>query len=294
MEEISEKIGLGTVQFGLDYGINNHGGKVPADEVRNIIKAYNNTLKPIYDTAIAYGNSQKVLGDTFKDLSIHNPDVVSKFPEVDNGKGLEKHLKDTLNELKTDFLYAFIAHNAKTLIENPLLIDKLQKFVAKRFIKKFGVSAYFPNEVEWFLKNDIPIGLVQVPYNFFDQRFEKVIEAAKQKGVEVHVRSAFLQGLIFKPIGFFDTNFIALKSRIQQIKGLQSGGSLAMAQIALSFCIMNRNIDKIIIGVDSCENLLQNLNFELSTDMLNQLQVIKNGLLVNDENIILPFNWPKP
>ena len=71
------KIGLGTVQFGLDYGISSSQGKVTKDDAKNIISFAQENKINLFDTAPAYGTSEKVLGES----DISNVKIITKKPQ---------------------------------------------------------------------------------------------------------------------------------------------------------------------------------------------------------------------
>lgn len=287
------KLGLGTVQFGLDYGINNPAGMVSYRDVVKIIECYNNEVEqPVYDTAIGYGVSQEVLGKAFNGLNIKSPAVVSKFSDDDiNGLGLKLSLEKSIKELKLDSLYGFIAHNAGTLIDNEKLYNELRNLKSKGLIKKIGVSAYFPSQINYFLEKNIEIDLIQIPYNLFDQRFEDVMKKCKTKGIEIHTRSAFLQGLIFKDISFFKDYFLPFKTGMEALNVIVKNTHEKVGSLALAFASTNPDIDKVIIGVDSKENLVGNFN-EINKSAIDFLLETKEQFKQTNEDILLPFNWP--
>ena len=75
------KIALGTVQFGLDYGITNHSGQVSIDEVKNILDYAKHKGIDTLDTAARYGNSEQVLGE----IGVNNYRIITKTTPLKNG-----------------------------------------------------------------------------------------------------------------------------------------------------------------------------------------------------------------
>ena len=67
------KIGIGTAQFGLNYGITNLNGIVEESEVRNIL---NDNFYSYIDTACSYGVSEKIIG---KNLLEKNKKIITKI-----------------------------------------------------------------------------------------------------------------------------------------------------------------------------------------------------------------------
>ena len=106
------KLALGTVQFGLDYGISNKTGQVEAKDVKSILEhARRQGLKTL-DTAAAYGTSEEVLGDT---IATSHFEIFSKFPANTSAETFEQLLDESLQKLKVPMLKAYLAHDFKTL-----------------------------------------------------------------------------------------------------------------------------------------------------------------------------------
>lgn len=293
---LNNKIGLGTVQFGLNYGINNTAGQVNKDAARNIVNEYYKAVKPpVFDTAAAYGNSEEVLGEIFKELNIHsNSLIISKFSKkVTTAAQLKASFQNTIDKLQVKQLYAFMAHDANTVIEHPEIYSELIGYKKNGYIQKTGVSVYYPEQVQWFISHKIRLDIIQIPYNIFDRRFEPFLEQFKNEGIEIHTRSAFLQGLFFKNINSLPSHFDLVKNKIGDLQNIAKSINLSLNKLLLIFCLHQKFIDKVIIGVDSEEHLHDNMITENDINKFNKIAAkIDFKEPVNDE-IILPFNWPK-
>ncbi|MBL0356343.1 MAG: aldo/keto reductase [Chitinophagaceae bacterium] len=187
------KLGLGTVQFGMHYGIANTTGRTATEEVKLILSLALQNGMNILDTASGYGDAEKVLGET----GVDGFKIISKFLPADTEVELEKQLATSLNNLKVKRLYGYLAHRPQDLLVNIWQWKYLQEQKVNGVIEKIGFSLNEPSELHQLLSEDFIPDLVQVPYNFLDRRFEKDLVELKRKGTEIHVRSAFLQGLFF-------------------------------------------------------------------------------------------------
>jgi aryl-alcohol dehydrogenase-like predicted oxidoreductase len=285
------KLCLGTVQFGLNYGINNYSGKIKAEEVIKILKfAYDHGITTI-DTAHVYGNSELVLGKflkiinkEFKIITKYSADLV--VPPVSS-------IDRSLQFLGMEQVYGYLFHNYSIFQEHPEYIEDMLKIKECGKTKKIGFSLYYPAEAEYILQNNIPCDIVQVPYNIFDQRFEKIFPDLKSRGIEIHIRSVFLQGLFFVHPNELDEHFSGIKHLLQELSDFSIKNKLTMSTLCLGFANANKYIDKIVIGVDSLSNLKDNVhNYnKLSNTSIDSQQLEYFSLV--DENIILPFNWKK-
>lgn len=274
-----KKIGLGTVQFGIPYGISNNQGQTPEDEVAQILNYAQQVGIDVLDTASAYGKSEIVLGKN--DLTKFG--VVSKFLLQNNPENISKQLDKSLNNLNIPSLHGYMAHRPMEVVENPKLWDELLHLKDRGFIKKIGFSFNEEHEIETILSMNIKPDIIQVPYNYIDNRFEPFMDELKTKGCEIHTRSAFLQGLFFVDIKKLNPFFDEVKPLIHSLQ--QYGNSLPSA--LLKFCTKKPFIDKVIIGVNNLEQLKRNLTG------LNETEVLEETNFKISETIKIPSKWPK-
>lgn len=275
--KLIKKLGLGTVQFGLSYGISNKTGQTSSMEVKEILntaKAYN---IEVLDSASAYGNSENVLGQN--DLSSFK--MVSKFMPSST-ESISIQLETSLEKLRLEKLYGYLAHRPMDFLENPSQWDELLEFKSKSKVDKIGFSLNEPKELVLLIDKGFIPDLVQVPYNYFDRRFEILLKNLKKEGCEIHTRSAFLQGLFFMNPNKLDNFFDEVKGPLRQVQKKEFlNGAL------LKFAVQQPFIDKIIIGVETNKQLIENLtNLELASQ-LPELQYNIN------DNILIPSRWPK-
>lgn len=260
------RLGIGTVQFGVNYGISNTTGQTSLDEVSKILTlALENNIK-LLDTASAYGESEKMLGNF--DLSKFK--VVSKFIPPEKEDFIEKQLQQSLTNLKIDTLYGYMAHRVSDVIENPIRWEEMIKLKESGLIKKVGFSFNTPDEVEKILELDMRPDLVQIPYNYFDQRFEKQIAIFNSMGCEVHTRSAFLQGLFFLSKEKLMPKFAQVAPIILS---MQMKYKHNLAGALLNYCLSNPCIDHVIIGLNDSKQFIDNLKSMNNAESLQKIDV---------------------
>jgi aryl-alcohol dehydrogenase-like predicted oxidoreductase len=273
----ASKIGLGTVQFGIDYGISNTNGVTNEIEVSNILELAKSRGVDTIDTAFLYGDSQKKLGKN--DLSSFK--VVSKFSTT-NEDEFNEQLTQTLNDLNLDKIYAFLSHNSSDVISNPKLWDLLNESKEKGVVSKIGFSLNTPEELELILKKGFFPDLIQIPYNYLDNRFEKQAEKLKLKGCEIHSRSTFLQGIFFRDVETLPSFYDEIKPIIKKIQQ-----SFNVSESLISFVKSQNFVDKIILGVENSNQLEMNLKVGKKINELEKL-----GRPISRE-ILMPMFWPK-
>lgn len=283
------KIILGTVQMGLNYGVNNSVGKISIEDSHKILlKASMSGIK-ILDTAEAYGNAHQVIGD-FHNI---NPDIkfqiVTKMPHGydPNTISIESKVNEYLQVLRVDSLEVLMFHSFETFEKNQKELNKLIELKSQGLINQIGVSVYTNKQIE-FLLDEESINVVQIPFNLLDNNSVKgdLFQQLKANGKIIHTRSAFLQGLFFKKSN--DKNQIVqkLQSELEILKGITLKLNCSMEELALGYCIHQQNIDNVIIGVDSIEHLITNINaakFEIDDNSILTIDkiVVKNLDLLN-------------
>jgi aryl-alcohol dehydrogenase-like predicted oxidoreductase len=280
------KLALGTVQFGINYGINNSIGVPDDKQVTSILDyAYKNGINTI-DTAIAYGNSEERLGK----LSENNFQIISKFSGIYNFRDLENELLKSLSNLRRDKIYGFIFHNAIDLIKNPKMWSYLEKLKSLKKIKKIGFSIYNEKELNEILNLGFIPDLVQLPYSILDRRLEDSLVKLNNLDVEIHVRSVFLQGLYFKDLNNLPETLLPLRPYLRKLHEICNFNKIKMSLLALNFIKQNKNIDKIVIGSDSVCQLNENISamrYNLDSDIIKSIHEIN----VVEKELLNPINW---
>lgn len=284
MKGKKSKIAIGTVQFGMDYGISNRTGRTAKSEVFKILKLSQSNGIHTLDTAQAYGESEGVLGE----LGVQDFQVISKLSPLELKKETAEKL--VLRSLKTTGLnkfYGMLFHNAESAIQFPNAVNDLQALKAKGVISKWGYSVYTPQELDELLNSYELPNLIQVPYNHLDNRFEHIVKELHQKGVEVHTRSTFLQGLFFmNPLGLSEF-FNPVKDYLMALQD-NFDNSQSVAAALLNWVLDKSFIDKVVIGVNTKIQLESNIKGLESSRMCK----LPESINVPHE-ILMPNLWPK-
>lgn len=281
------KIILGTVQFGLDYGINNKSGKINSEDIDSILSlAYDSGIRCL-DTSYAYGESELAIGESL----IKNPlafNVVSKCPKTDFPVGVI--FKESLNRLKKDTLYGYLVHNFDFYQSNPHIWDSFQTLKSQGKISKIGFSIYTVDQLQFLLDNNVQFDLIQFPYNIFDRQFDPYLEKLKRNGVEIHTRSVFLQGLFFKEPNLLQGNLVELKSDLMALQLYCQSRKIQVHELALNYVVANPNIDGVLIGVDNVTQLKKNIN-ALKLQIYSEDIEFVNSIQINESSLLNPVNW---
>ena len=288
----SHKLALGTAQFGLKYGLANAADKVPPDMVEQLLKvasAFNITM---LDTAIAYGDSEQVLGL----YNLAKFEIVSKLPAVpSNCLNVEEWVLEqtmsSLKRLKTDKLHDLLLHRPAQLLgtNGEKIYKSILKLKEQGMVDQIGVSVYGPNELSELIKR-FDFDVIQAPMNIFDRRMENtgMLKHLKKTGVTIHIRSAFLQGLLLMPSEKIPVYFAPWAPLIKQYHQWLNQQSLSPLQACLSYLNQRSDIDKIIVGVDNIWQLKQ-IIAAIDTPITD----IPDFLQSTDEGLLNPSRWQR-
>lgn len=286
---VNKKIILGTVQFGLPYGINNKDGKPQEEKIFEILKvAYTKGIR-LLDTAEIYGNASDVIGRFHKKTNIQF-DVISKFKNTDDFL-VDYWVEKQLIRLDCGSLYACMFHTYEDYLGNPKAVKQLINMQSMGLIQKIGVSAYSNKQFEDVL-SDSTIQLIQLPFNLLDNENQRgsLMTLAKTKNVEIHTRSVFLQGLFFMNPENVPEKLKPLQRELNCLHDVSKNYNIPINQIALNYVIFNKKIDNIIIGVDSIEQLESNLEI-INKPLPKEIIDIINRIKVINTELLNPSNW---
>lgn len=277
---MSSKLVLGTVQFGCQYGINS-AGRPDEKTVFEILNLACRSGITNLDTSAAYGNAEDILGKVLP-LTGHHFQIISKYPESD--RTVEEVFRQTLTSLQVDGIFGYLLHHFQVYRANPAIWKEFEAMKASGKVCKIGFSLYSPAELELLLDRNVPFDLLQFPYNLFDRQFESYLPLLKERGVEIHVRSTFLQGLFFKDRNTLPAKLGSLRGYLEQLDDYAERSGMTVAEIALNFNLQNPFIDGVLIGVDTVGQLQDNLR-HISE------QKVQLSIQVKEKELLNPANW---
>ena len=284
------KLALGTVQFGLNYGVANTSGRVSEQEVAVILQCAQTCGLDTLDTAIAYGESEAVLGR----LGIERWNTVTKLPAVpencqDVAQWVHEQIQQSMARLGVSQLHGVLLHRPAQLLEKmgPALYGALQSIKAQGKTRKIGVSVYGSAELD-ALFNAYALDLVQAPLNILDRGLVKSGWAGRlhDAGVEVHTRSAFLQGLLLMPAAQRPAKFNPWANVWRAWDGWLEQEGLTPLQACLRYVTNLPQIDRVVVGVDTAaqlQQIVQAADGKLAT--LPELDTLQDARLIN------PASW---
>lgn len=293
-------LGLGTVQFGLDYGATNQSGRTPPATVRTMLDYAASHAVGVLDTAALYGDSESVLGQTL--ARPHPFRIVTKTLALDatlSPTAAIAAVRDgflrSLERLGEARLAGLLVHRPTDLLgpHGDALFALLDSLRSEGLVEKVGVSVYSPEETQQFLAR-YSIDLVQLPLNPLDQRQwqQGAIAALAERGVEIHIRSAFLQGLLLAAPETLPAGFAPLKPALLAWQRALQERQLTPLNATLGFLKGIPGLGTVICGATVAQEWEEIVTTFAAAPSLPPDTF--QHLAISDEQLIDPRNWPRP
>ena len=284
------RLAIGTVQFGQVYGVANQTGQVPQQEAEAMLHLAATNGIDTLDTAIAYGDSENTLGKA----GVRGFKVVTKLPEVPEGcpdvsSWVHDQVFASLVRLGVDSLYGLLIHRPAQLLgsQGKNLYRSLEELKEKGLVRKIGVSIYNPLDLKEISKT-FRCDLIQAPFNLMDRRLQKTgwLKKLKDRGIEIHTRSAFLQGLLLMSPEIIPAKFAFWSDLWDRWHSWLAINKSPAVATCLAFPLSFPEIDRVVVGADSMSQL---------TQIIEATKNLPGGdfpeISCDDENIIDPSRW---
>ncbi len=293
---------LGTVQFGMDYGILNQKKPSLLDAVEWLDYATQNGVHAI-DTAKAYGTAEEVVGLFLKKRTIPRdklfistkllPNILDGVESNNYEKVIEKEIKNQLRTLNTDYVDAYIFHSARYAFDREKL-DAIRTVVDKGYAKKSGVSVYEPEEAIACYNSGV-VDFMQMPYSVFDHRMKVsgVLDHPQKCSCELNTRSAFIQGLIVMNEEQIPPFLEKAKPIVERIETICKSEGINRTHLAIQYVKREKGISKIVFGVDSLEQLQEDIRYfneDLPESVLERIGSEFGGI---EADIVMPSLWKR-
>lgn len=255
------RIALGTVQFGMVYGIANRTGQVPLPEIRKILSAAQDAGINTLDTAIGYGTAEETLGT----IGVKGWNVVSKLPEIPEeipphraGKWAELQVEAAMRRLGLQELYSVLFHRPRQLLDDSgrEAHAALTALKTSGKIQKIGISVYEPEDLAILLPC-YDFDLVQLPMNVLDDRMRRAgfLSRLKSQRTEIHVRSVFLQGLLLQQATELPVRFHRWKNQWDSMDRYCADRSISKVALCLGSVLRSKEVDRVLVGVETAAQL---------------------------------------
>jgi hypothetical protein len=255
------KLALGTVQFGFNYGVANDSGQISSDQAACILNEARQAGIDTLDTAIAYGNSEERLGE----LGVQDWKVISKIPALPRSVNhledwIMKQVRGSLQRIGVKQLEGLLMHRPSDILgpQSAEYVQSLRRIKDEGLAKSIGYSIYSPDELYALLAAFTP-DIVQAPYNIVDRRLVTTgwMEKLADKGIRIHTRSTFLQGLLVMPDASRPLWFDRWKPLWQTWSEACAQSELSPLRMSLGYVLAQASIERVVVGVDSLVHMKQ-------------------------------------
>lgn len=286
----ASNIALGTVQFGLPYGVSNTNGQVSSSEVSKILALAKSEGIHTLDTAIAYGSSETVLGEH----NLEAFDIITKLPfipeDVSDITGwIEEQMIGSLDRLNIPKANAVLLHRPEQLLSEigVEIYAALTSLKSRGLTERIGISIYSPDEF-LNLSRDFRFDLIQAPFNILDTRLQDAgaFDVLKSQETNLHVRSIFLQGLLLMDKKQRPNSFNQWSQLWTKWEEWLKENDLTPLEACIRHALSIPQIEKVVVGVDSA-NQLQ----EIVTAADGNLPIIPPDISCRDEKLLSPHLW---
>ena len=257
------RLALGTVQFGLPYGIANQSGQVTRPIAKAMLKLAEANGIDTLDTAINYGESESCLGV----LGTQGFKLVTKLPAVPEGCSEINdwvcfQVEASLDRLGVSTIDGLLLHRPHQLLESggKILYQALQKLKDSGQVKKIGASISAPSELDKLIPR-YRFDLIQAPFNLIDRRLEATswLQRLKDEEIEIHTRSSFLQGLLLMSQDAIPDEFSSWSHIWKKWHEWLSYNEIPAVSACLAYPLSFPEIDRVVVGADSVDHLKQTI-----------------------------------
>ncbi len=281
-----EKIIIGTAQFGMNYGVSNTTGIPNQTELQNIINYCLENNINYLDTAPTYGNSEKTLGKIgVKNFKIITKIQVNKKPDLPS---LLSSLKDSCKKLNVNRLEGLLLHSYISSKNDDQFFSLLEEIKNTKLVNKIGVSIYNAEDMIK-IHNKFSVDIFQIPLNILNRGafLEEELSHVRSSGAEIHIRSIFLQGLLLMDKNVRPSYFKKWENLFNEWDLWLEEQGLSSLEACLSFALHSKNVDKVLIGIDSLKQLKEIVK---KFNTLKKINLPKE-FISQDKNLINPAYW---
>jgi aryl-alcohol dehydrogenase-like predicted oxidoreductase len=274
---MKNKLILGTVQFGISYGINNFIGLPSENTVHAILnQAYTSGIT-LLDTAAAYGLAENRIG-SYHALNPNQHFVINTKFSKDTSITWLDSLVNSIQSMKIERIDTIMFHSFEAYQHNKSDLKKIYAIGFPVYFKRIGVSLYTNEELEALLEDDL-VTVVQLPFNLLDNQLKRgfIIERLRERKKEIHTRSCFLQGLFFMDEAKIPEKIASVKPFLRKLKRIADENEIDIGHLALQYALSKEYIDRVLIGVETIQQLEKNISWaeeKIDSEILNQIDLI--------------------
>lgn len=249
------KLGLGSAQFRLEA--TPARGRSSEAEIGDILAIAARSGLSVLDSATASGQGESIIGERLPKPCPFR--VIIKTGRIDRGADhIEAEARASLRRLGLTQADAIVVQIAGDLLgqHGAEAWDRLLKLRDEGLFAYVGVSVYASDDPLGLVRRFKP-DIIQAPASLLDQRLlvDGTLASLAELGVEVQIRSIFLQGLLFLPPDRVPGPLKGAASRLSRVRRMIAEGRSDPLQAALGFALSRPEAASVIVGVTSAAEL---------------------------------------
>lgn len=240
---------LGTAQFGSAYGITNAVGRLSDEAVSELVAFARGGGIDTFDTAADYGDSQARLG------AVAQPGdrYITKFSlPAEGAVDAGSLFGDSASILGVQRLAGVMFHKIPDLRDARAAdaVAVLRDARSSGRVARVGVSIYDADDLELALAVFPDLDLVQLPGNLLDRRLldDPRVSALRDSGAEIHVRSAFLQGILLADRASLPQAFEPFGPVLAELDRVAAERGTSRIALALAALRDGGGVDGVVVG----------------------------------------------
>lgn len=294
------KLCLGTVQFGISYGLKGRHPPSLEEAMEMMTYAVANGVDA-FDTAVAYGSAEEIVGE-FVHRRLCPRDkiqIITKFGMGIFGQGVDasagRKIRDaacrSIKRLRTDYIDAFLCHVPASVYDQNV-VEGLNALKREGLVRHVGITAYEVVDAHACAANP-SLDFLQIPLSVLDQRMtsQKVLDRCEETGTVVHVRSAFVQGLLLMDVNAVPPHLVGCVPALREFTRLCADYGVDRRQVALAYVKRQRGVSDLVFGVHDMVQLQETISdFNANIDIALVDEIASRFSNV-DANLFMPNKW---
>jgi aryl-alcohol dehydrogenase-like predicted oxidoreductase len=291
---------IGTVQFGMPYGIANRTGQPSYRQVCDILSTAREGGVNCLDTASMYGTSEEVLGKALAELGIASKMVIvtktaSLPPDIEPAEAsrlIEESVRRSLTRLRLDTLPVCLIHHE----EDFRYFDVLLELKARGLVRRVGSSVMTPGVAKGIVNSGV-IDAMQVPTSLLDRRYVSagIFHDARQRGLRLFVRSIYLQGLILMPEQDVVPGLAVVLPVLRRLRVLAADAGMTLAELAARYVLGLEGVCCGVVGVETVEQMRKNVEiFNKGPLDASLMKAVITAVPDLPDTVLMPNKWPQP
>lgn len=296
------KLCLGTVQFGISYGLK--GRRPPSmDEAMEMMTYAVANGVDAFDTAAAYGSAEEIVGEFVRRRLCPRDkiQIITKFGmdifDHEGDASARQKIRDaacrSIKRLQTDYVDAFLCHVPAAVYDQDV-VEGLNALKQEGLARHVGITAYEVEDASACAANPT-LDFLQIPLSVLDQRMasRKVIAQCETTGTVVHARSAFVQGLLLMDVNSVPRHLAGCVPVLREFSRLCADNGVDKRQVAISYVKRQRGVAGLVFGVHDMVQLQETISaFNANVDVAIVDETTRRFSDI-DANLFMPNKWRK-